>query len=138
MNRLDFYSWDVWLTEDGVASVCEADPDTAIPDIGDLSNGGNALLVQNCGKTIGARCWEWNICPTSDTTFDLVDYDDGLTTEEQAEEDSWLQWYGGWGSFGMGIDPLEDKNMVPGYVPVTKGGTGFECEECDPTIADLF
>ena len=82
----------------------------------------------------GAECWEWNICPTSDTTFDLVDYDDGLTTEEQAEEDSWLQWYGGWGSFGMGIDLLEDTVTYPDHVSETGtlSNNGLECEECDP------
>jgi len=98
-------------------------------------------VVRNCGKKVGGQCWEWDICPhQAEEAFDLIDYDDGLTFEEQAEEDSWLQWYGGWGSFGMGIDALQDELDFPDWngpetdsgrrESATEGVVG-ECDECD-------
>ena len=108
--------FDVWLTEDGQAAICESEDNT--------EDG----YILNCGKKAGGLCWEWDICSAQVDLFGDIGYEEDL--EELAEADSWLSWYGGWGSFAMGSDPLKDSIVYPDYTSDTDAII-TECEECD-------
>ena len=73
-----------------------------------------AGYTNNCGANIDAHCWTWDICPTVLDEFDLVD-DYEIDIEAEIEADSWLSWYGGWGSFGMGTDGPENETSFAGF-----------------------
>jgi hypothetical protein len=53
------YHFDVWLTADGQANICENKWSRAGAAEGDL-------LDWECGDRPDAICWEWNICGDSD------------------------------------------------------------------------
>ena len=98
------------MTEEGDAAICTSDIFTD--------------MYSTCGKKIGATCWTWSVCPTGPAGpgTPLFEYDDNPfyfndDTANQIELDSSMDWYGGWGSFGMGVDYIEDEISFDAYIP---------------------
>jgi len=106
----DNLHFDVWLTRDGIANICLSVFAGYVVENPFLS------LYVSCGldglglfDEAPTYCWEWDICP--DTSYGWVDE----TADELATDNSFIDWYGGWGLSGEAIPSYELDEGVAAY-----------------------
>ena len=97
------WKWDVWLTEEGEASICLGD------DVQDA--------YTECGRVATGLCFDWDVCPGARDDFSLIDYEANEDTLEWLEGFSAASWFAPWTNLGGGAVPSENTLDYPGRDP---------------------
>ena len=95
--------FDVWLSADGKANICENKWSQRFATVLDIE----------CGDRPDAICWEWDICGNDDPH---------KSSDEQEADDAFLDWFGGWGNMGstMAAPSYEDDLDVLDDLPESR------------------
>jgi hypothetical protein len=85
----EFVTFDVWLSTDGIANICESVA-SGDPDQPGVSAPPYDIYHIPCGQRRNASCWEFDICP--DTSYGWIDD----SSDDLIDDDTYMDWYG-WG-----------------------------------------